>query len=57
MYIYVYIYPGSLGSLVQRSNLSSYAKRDFLIDNLLVRIHHIIQMLKQTSLAPWEFSM
>ena len=28
---------------------------DFLIDNLLVRIHLIIVMIRWTGLAPWEF--
>ena len=27
----------------------------FLIDNLLVRIHFIIVMIRWTGLAPWEF--
>ena len=30
-------------------------KRDFFIDNLLVRIHFIIVMIRWTGLAPWEF--
>ena len=30
-------------------------ERDFFIDNLLVRIHCIIEMIKWTGLAPWEF--
>ena len=30
-------------------------ERDFFIDNLLVRIHSIIEMIKWTGLAPWEF--
>ena len=30
-------------------------ERDFFIDNLLVRIHYIIVMIKWTGLAPWEF--
>ena len=28
---------------------------EFLIDNLLVRIHSIIEMIWWTGLAPWEF--
>jgi len=28
---------------------------DLLIDNLLVRIHFIIVMIRWTGLAPWEF--
>ena len=31
------------------------AERDFLIDNLLVRIHFIIEMIRWTGLAPCEF--
>ena len=30
-------------------------EREFSIDNLLVRIHYIIVMIKWTGLAPWEF--
>jgi len=30
-------------------------KREFFIDNLLVRIHCIIVMIRWTSLATWEF--
>ena len=30
-------------------------ERDFFIDNLLVRIHLIVEMIKWTGLAPWEF--
>ena len=29
--------------------------REFLIDNLLVRIHSIILMIRWTGLAPWRF--
>jgi len=28
---------------------------EFFIDNLLVRIHVIIVMMRRTGLAPWEF--
>ena len=31
------------------------AVREFCIDNLLVRIHFIIVMIRWTGLAPWEF--
>jgi len=31
-------------------------ERDFFIDNLLVRIHLIIVMIRWTGLAPWEFA-
>ena len=30
-------------------------KREFVIDNLLVRIRYIIVMIRWTGLAPWEF--
>ena len=31
------------------------AERDFLMDNLLVRIHFIIVIIRWIGLAPWEF--
>ena len=31
------------------------SEREFFIDNLLVRIHFIIEMIWWTGLAPWEF--
>ena len=30
-------------------------EREFFIDNLLVRIHFFIVMIRWTGLAPWEF--
>ena len=33
------------------------AEREFLLDNLLVRIHLIIEMIWWTGLAPWEFEL
>jgi len=30
-------------------------EREFFIDNLLVRIHFILLMIRWTGLAPWEF--
>ena len=33
------------------------AEREFFIDNLLVRIHFIIVMIRWTGLAPWEFEL
>ena len=30
-------------------------EREFCIDNLLVRVHFIIVMIRWTGLAPWEF--
>ena len=38
-----------------RSECSTCSVREFFIDNLLVRIHFIIVMIRWTSLAPWEF--
>ena len=35
-----------------RPNLT---EREFFIVNLLVRIHFIIEMIRWTGLAPWEF--
>ena len=32
-----------------------YREREFFIDNLLVRIHFIIMMIRWTGLAPWKF--
>jgi len=32
-------------------------QREFFIDNLLVRIHFIIVMIRWTGLAPWEFEI
>ena len=34
---------------------TTWREREFFIDNLLVRIHFIIVMLRWTGLAPWEF--
>jgi len=31
------------------------SEREFFIDNLLVRVHFIIVMIRWTGLAPWEF--
>ena len=31
------------------------AEREFFIDNLLVRIHFIIEMIRWTGLASWKF--
>ena len=30
-------------------------EREFFIDNPLVRIHFIVEMIRWTGLAPWEF--
>jgi len=34
---------------------SGGGEREFFIDNLLVRIHFIIEMIWWTGLVPWEF--
>jgi len=49
-----------LTKLVQPVNFdntgrASQREREFFIDNLLVRIHFIIVMIRWTGLAPWEF--
>jgi len=36
-------------------NVPPSAEREFCIDNLLVRIHFIVVMIRWTGLAPWEF--
>jgi len=40
---------------VRRGERQVLPKREFFIDNLLVRIHVIIVMIRWTGLAPWEF--
>jgi len=30
-------------------------EKEFFFDNLLMRIHFIIEMIKWTGLAPWRF--
>jgi len=35
--------------------LSNLGEREFCIDNLLLRIHFIIEMIWWTGLASWEF--
>ena len=32
-------------------------EREFFLDNLLVRIHFLIVMIRWTGLAPWEFKL
>ena len=59
-------FPGSLTStflveqivfLKRRKNAldawSCFAEREFFIDNLMVRIHIIIALIRWTGLAPW----
>ena len=38
-----------------RIGIDTLRQREFFIDNLLVRIHFIIVMIRWTGLAPWEF--
>ena len=73
MYIYinVYIYTSGWGVLLMRRGEEQGAggccrlpravclPREivFLIDNLLVRIHFIIVVVRWTGLAPWEVSL
>ena len=38
-----------------RSAPADSREKEFFIDNLLVRIHFIIEMVWRTGLAPWEF--
>jgi len=37
------------------SGLERHSEGEFFINNLLVRIHFIIVMIRRTGLAPWEF--
>ena len=39
----------------RRRRSAAQREREFVIDNLLDRIHFIIVMIRWTSLAPWEF--
>jgi len=41
--------------LAGAGGLADRLEREFFIDNLLVRIHLIIVMIRWTGLAPWEF--
>ena len=40
---------------VVRRDPRHHLGREFFIDNLLVRIHLIVEMIRWTGLAPWEF--
>jgi len=37
--------------------IAALREREFFIDNLLVRIHFIIVMIRWTGLAPWGFEL
>ena len=41
--------------MASAGHFSCRREREFFIDNLLVRIHFIIEMIWWTGLAPWEF--
>ena len=43
------------GVVVRRIVGCHLSEREFVIDNLLVRIHFTIEMIWWTGLAPWEF--
>jgi len=49
----------ALGAIPARlfaaAKLPRRVEKEFFIDNLLVRIHFIIVMIRWTGLAPWEF--
>ena len=43
-------------SLDVRGGVAQPGEQGLFIDNLLVRIHFIIVMIRWTGLAPWEFT-
>ena len=45
------------GGRLRRPPRAGAPQRQFFIDNLLVRIHFIIEMIRWTGLAPWEFEL
>jgi hypothetical protein len=42
---------------VRTTYRASKGERELFVDNLLVRIHFIIEMIWWTGLAPWEFEL
>ena len=40
---------------IEAPKAAAQREREFFIDNLLVRVHFIIEMIWWTGLAPWEF--
>ena len=48
------VVPGCDARLL-RKVLWCFVEREFFIDNLRVRVHFIIVMIRWTGLAPWEF--
>ena len=49
--------PNPLHFWPQLLHRATGGEREFFIDNLLVRIHYVIVMIKWTGLAPWEFEL
>ena len=47
--------PGCRSSGAAQNVPPACEEREFFIDNLLVRVHFIIVMMRWTGLAPWEF--
>ena len=45
----------SSSGLPSASGCHGNSQREFLVDNLLVRIHFMIVMIRWTGLAPWKF--
>ena len=43
------------GGGARESGVCRKVGREFFTDNLLVRVHFIIVMIRWTGLAPWEF--
>jgi hypothetical protein len=35
----------------------THTEKEFFIDNVLARIHFIIEVIRWTGLAPWEFEL
>ena len=54
IYIHIYRYPVQVKQLVEMFPMLD-SEREFFVDNLLVRIHFIIVMIRWTGLAPLEF--
>ena len=44
-----------LSALAQCKEVLPMSQREIFIDNLLARIHFIIEMIWWTGLAPWDF--
>jgi len=46
-----------VGYHAREQTRAALREREFFIDNLLVRIHFIIEIIWWTGLAPWEFEL